>query len=31
MTLPRAEGDLPIFRPERKMVGQFVDSRVAPN
>jgi hypothetical protein len=30
MTLPRADGDLPIFRPERKLVGQFVDSRVAP-
>jgi hypothetical protein len=30
MTLPRADGDLPIFRPERRLVGQFVDSRVAP-
>jgi hypothetical protein len=27
MTLPRADGDLPIVRPERKLVGQFVDSR----
>jgi hypothetical protein len=31
MTLPRADGDLPIFRAERKLVGQFVDPRVAPN
>ena len=30
MTLPRADGDLPIFRAERKLVGQFVDPRVAP-